>query len=390
MNIPLAEPLVKRFIKEPDNIRSAKTRRDYSTLSSVCGMFCNIFLFAVKLFAGIVTSSIAVISDAFNNLADCASCVITLLGCRFAAKPADKEHPFGHGRMEYLTAMGVSAVILFMGAELLVSSVKKIIKPETTELTALAIVILLVSVGVKLWMFAFNNYLGKRIDSTVLKAVARDSAGDSIATSAAALSLMLSSVSDLPFDGIAGAAVSLLILRSGIEILKETVDELLGRPADSQTVEKIEQLICSHRRVIGVHDILTHNYGPSRIVGSCDVEISDTENIKDAHELVDTIERDITEQLGIAMTIHIDPVAVNDEKTGFYRRKLTELLSSTDERLSFHDLRASVTSDGTRLSFDLSVPYELEMTDRELEQLVKEAFELPPYNAETVMTIDRF
>lgn len=390
MNIPLAEPLVKRFIKEPDNIRSAKTRRDYSTLSSVCGMFCNIFLFAVKLFAGIVTSSIAVISDAFNNLADCASCVITLLGCRFAAKPADKEHPFGHGRMEYLTAMGVSAVILFMGAELLVSSVKKIIKPETTELTALAIVILLVSVGVKLWMFAFNNYLGKRIDSTVLKAVARDSAGDSIATSAAALSLMLSSVSDLPFDGIAGAAVSLLILRSGIEILKETVDELLGRPADSKTVEKIEQLICSHRRVIGVHDILTHNYGPSRIVGSCDVEISDTENIKDAHELVDTIERDITEQLGIAMTIHIDPVAVNDEKTGFYRRKLTELLSSTDERLSFHDLRASVTSDGTRLSFDLSVPYELEMTDRELEQLVKEAFELPPYNAETVMTIDRF
>lgn len=390
MNIPLAEPLVKRFIKEPDNIRSAKTRRDYSTLSSVCGMFCNIFLFAVKIFAGIVTSSIAVISDAFNNLADCASCVITLLGCRFAAKPADKEHPFGHGRMEYLTAMGVSAVILFMGAELLVSSVKKIIKPETTELTALAIVILLVSVGVKLWMFAFNNYLGKRIDSTVLKAVARDSAGDSIATSAAALSLMLSSVSDLPFDGIAGAAVSLLILRSGIEILKETVDELLGRPADSKTVEKIEQLICSHRRVIGVHDILTHNYGPSRIVGSCDVEISDTENIKDAHELVDTIERDITEQLGIAMTIHIDPVAVNDEKTGFYRRKLTELLSSTDERLSFHDLRASVTSDGTRLSFDLSVPYELEMTDRELEQLVKEAFELPPYNAETVMTIDRF
>jgi len=390
VNVPLADLLVRRFVKDPDNARSAVTRRGYSTLSSVCGMFCNILLFAVKLCAGIITSSIAVISDAFNNLADCASCVITLIGCRFAAKPADKEHPFGHGRMEYLTAMGISAVIVFMGIELLVSSVKKIITPEEPSISILALVILAVSVGVKLWMFAFNNDLGKRIDSTVLKAVARDSAGDSVATSAAAVSLILSSFTEFPFDGIAGAAVSLLILRSGVGILKETVDELLGRPADRSTVEEIEKLICSHERVIGVHDILTHNYGPSRIVGSCDVEISDTEDIRTAHDLADTIERDITEQLGIAMTIHIDPVAVNDSHTELYRRKLRELLSEADEQLSFHDLRVSVRDGNTRLSFDLSVPYDFSMTDDELSEFVKDAFSHAPLKAETVMTIDRF
>lgn len=390
MNVPLADLLVRRFVKDPDNARSAVTRRGYSTLSSVCGMFCNILLFAVKLCAGIITSSIAVISDAFNNLADCASCVITLIGCRFAAKPADKEHPFGHGRMEYLTAMGISAVIVFMGIELLVSSVKKIITPEEPSISILALVILALSVGVKLWMFAFNDHLGKRIDSTVLKAVARDSAGDSVATSAAAVSLILSSFTEFPFDGIAGAAVSLLILRSGVGIMKETVDELLGRPADKATVDEIEKLIRSHERVIGVHDILTHNYGPSRIVGSCDVEISDTEDIRTAHDLADTIERDITEQLGIAMTIHIDPVAVNDSHTDLYRRKLTELLSEADEQLSFHDLRVSVRDGNTRLSFDLSVPYEFSMTDDELGEFVKDAFSHAPLKAETVMTIDRF
>lgn len=369
-----ADILADKTIKNADNISDASVRKSYSTLSSVCGMVCNIILFAVKLFAGIITSSIAVMTDAFNNLADCAGCIVTLLGCRMAAKPADKEHPYGHGRMEYLTALGLSALIFIMGAKLIKESVEKMISPAPVKLTVLSFAILIISVAVKLMMFSLNDRLGKRIDSVVLAAVAKDSLGDVAATSAAALSLILSEFTSLPFDGIAGALVSLLILRSGFEIVKDTADELLGSPADPETVDRLEKLICSNERILGVHDILIHSYGPSNIIGSCHAEIADTETFVGAHELVDSVEHEVLEKLGIKLTIHMDPAAVNDSRTAELRRKLGDFLSQTDSRLSFHDLRVCRSPDGDKLSFDLSVPYGFSMSDTELKKAAADVF----------------
>lgn len=312
MKISLTDRLVDRFIKDADNTGDMRIREKYGRLSSICGMICNTLLFVIKLTAGLITASIAVISDAFNNLADCASCFITLLGCRIAAKPADKEHPFGHGRMEYLTALGIAAVIVAMGLQLLRQSLVKVIHPESVRLSLLPFVILLVSIAVKLWMYCFNDRLSRRINSVVLKAVAKDSVGDVAATTATALSLLLTKLTPLPFDGIAGGIVSLLIILSGIEMIRDTVDELLGKSADPETLVKLRELICRSSRVIGVHDIMLHSYGPANTIGSCHVEMSADENFKDAHELVDEIEREIYAQLGISMTIHMDPAGTEE------------------------------------------------------------------------------
>lgn len=303
----LNDMLVKRFIKDADNSGDARVRKRYGTLSSVCGMVCNTLLFVIKLIAGLMTASIAVISDAFNNLADCASCFITLLGCRMAAKPADKEHPFGHGRMEYLTALGIAAVIVAMGLKLLKESAVKIVRPDDVRLSLVSFGILIISILIKLWMYSFNSGLGKRINSVVLKAVAKDSVGDAAATSATALSLLLTKLTPLPFDGIAGAIVSLLIIISGFGIIKDTVDELLGKSASPEMMSQLEQLITRSDRVIGVHDIMLHSYGPANMIGSCHVEMRGDENFRDAHELVDEIEHEIYAQFGISMTIHMDP-----------------------------------------------------------------------------------
>jgi cation diffusion facilitator family transporter len=388
LKAPFSDILVKKFIKSPDSSGDPSTRKRYSELSSICGIFCNIFLFICKLAVGIFSASIAVISDAFNNLSDCASCILTLIGCRIAAKPADKEHPFGHGRMEYLTALGISAVIVAVGVKLLEESVNKILHPQDITINAISIAILILSVLIKLWMFLFNSGLGERIGSVVLKAVAKDSIGDAAATSSAIISLFLTQLTSLPFDGIAGALVSVLILRNGICIIRDTIDELLGKPADADTVQNIKELVCRHERILGVHDIIIHTYGPAKIYGSCHVEISEQENFKEAHDLVDSIERELSGKLGISMTIHMDPTAVNDETTDKYKAILGNILPDIDERLSFHDLRVARHEDVPCLIFDLHVPYELKMSDSELLAGINEALSRRG-NVTANITIDR-
>ena len=371
---------------DPGNI---SVRRKYGTVSSIFGIVCNSVLFAVKLAVGFLTSSVAVISDAFNNLSDFASCVISLIGVRLASKPADKEHPFGHGRMEYLTALWLSVGIIVMGLRLLEESVLKVIHPDSVETGAVTFVILIAAVLVKFIMYRFNTVLGNRINSVVLKAAAKDSLGDAAATSAITLSLLLGTFIDLPLDGIAGAVVSLLILRTGTEIIRDTTDELIGKPADEDMKSRIRRLAAGYDRILGIHDIVLHSYGPTKLMGSCHAEISDKEDFRDAHELADALEREIYDTLGINITIHTDPVAVDDEKTAHYRARLAEILEKLGGDISFHDLHAVSENGKDRISFDLSVPFDVKTADDELKEAINKALSDEPCPVRTLIIIDR-
>ncbi|MBE6861902.1 MAG: cation transporter, partial [Ruminococcus sp.] len=248
--------LVKAFVKNHENISESRVRGAYGTLSSIVGIICNILLFVLKYIMGTLSNSIAVVSDAFNNLSDSASCIVTLLGYKMSAKPADKDHPFGHGRMEYLTSLIIAAVILLMGVELFRDSVGKIIHPEEVKFRVIVLVSLILSVAVKLWMARFNTILGRKISSTAMLATAKDSRNDVIATIATIISLVASLFTDLPVDGVMGIIVSVFVLKAGLEIIMETVDELLGKPADPETVKEITRLVCCDDRIQGIHDLI--------------------------------------------------------------------------------------------------------------------------------------
>ncbi len=381
--------LVKTFIKNSQDINNPRVRGKYGTLSSVTGIVCNLILFSLKYIMGTLSGSIAVISDAFNNLSDCASCIVTLLGYKMASKPADKDHPFGHGRMEYLVSLVIAAVIFFMGLELLKSSLKKLFQPEKVDFSLIVLMSLALSAGLKLWMAHFNTVLGNKLKSSVMLATAKDSRSDVIATSAAMLSVICSAVTDAPVDGIAGAAVSVFILKSGYDIIKDTVDELLGKPAPAEIIEKIRELVCSDERIIGIHDLIIHSYGPGHMIGSCHAEIRSDENILAAHDLIDRIEREIHKQLRIMMTIHMDPIEVDNEQIQACRELLSGALKQMDEGLSFHDLRVVTGDTHINLIFDLVVPFECDKTDDELKEQIDDLLSGTDKDYYTVITFDR-
>lgn len=381
--------LVKIFIKNSEDISNPRVRGKYGTLSSVTGIVCNLILFALKYIMGTLSGSIAVISDAFNNLSDCASCIVTLLGYKMASKPADKDHPFGHGRMEYLVSLVIAAVIFVMGLELLKSSLKKLFKPEEVDFSLIVLISLAVSAGLKLWMAHFNTVLGNKLKSSVMLATAKDSRSDVIATSAAMLSVICSAVTDAPVDGIAGAAVSVFILKSGYDIIKDTVDELLGKPAPAEITEKIREIVCSDERITGIHDLIIHSYGPGHMIGSCHAEIRSDENILAAHDLIDRIEREIHKQLRIMMTIHMDPIETDNEQIKVCRELLSGALKQMDEGLSFHDLRVVTGDTHINLIFDLVVPFECDKTDDELKEQIDKLLMGTDRDYYTVITFDR-
>lgn len=366
----LSKLLIKKFT--PEHIDTPKARAACTALSSVTGIICNIFLFVLKLSAGMLSGSVSIVSDAFNNLSDCASCIVALLGGYFAAKPADKDHPFGHGRLEYLAAMLIAVLILFVGIELLTDSVSKIITPAAPEFSLPALAVLIISILVKLWMSIFGTRLGRLSGSSVILASAKDSRNDIIATSAAAAALIASEFTSLPVDGIAGVLVSLFILKCGFDIIKDTVDDLLGKPADSDTVKQIRAIILAHEKVIDVHDLIIHNYGPSHIMGSCHVEVDGEESFCAVHELVDHIEKRILEDTRISMTIHMDPAAPECARTIECREFITKLLSGLDAGLSFHDLRLTERENGTEVSFDLVVPFGCRYKNEQLRSIIAE------------------
>ncbi len=364
----LIEILLRKWLhgKYPD-ANDASVRKVYGTCSSIIGICCNILLFLIKYAVGTLSGSIAIVSDAFNNLSDCASCLVTLFGYRLAAKPADKEHPFGHGRMEYFASLGISVIIALMGFELLRNAVEKLVHPQPVVFHVVTLLVLLLSIGVKFWMMYFNTVLGKRIRATAMLATAKDSRNDAIATSVTALALVTSLVTDAPVDGIVGIGVSLVILKSAVDIIRETVSDLLGRPAEPEVVQKLKELVLSKPGIEGVHDILIHNYGAGNQIGSCHVEVRSDADFVTIHGIVDMIEREIYETMRIRMTIHMDPIELNNVEVDRYRALAQQILKSLDPALSLHDFRMVPGEKNKRLVFDVVMPFSCSYTEEEIE-----------------------
>ena len=381
--------LVKKFIKNHEDINDPNVRQKYGTLSSITGMICNIILFLLKYIMGSLSNSISIISDAFNNLSDCAGCLVTLLGYKLAAKPADKDHPFGHGRIEYLTSLIIAVLVILVGIELLKSSIIKIITPEEVKFSIIALTALIFSITVKLWMSFFNTKLGNKINSTVLMATAKDSRSDVIATTATLIALIASIFTKLPIDGFMGIIVSIFILKAGYEIVKDTVDELLGKPADAELVEKIKNCVLKNEKILGIHDLVIHNYGPGNMIGSCHVEVACTENIMVVHNIVDDIEREIYKQLKVVMTIHMDPIEINDELTNEAKSLVLKILNSIDPSLSIHDFRLVHGETHTNLIFDILVPYECKLDNDTIKNIIDENLSKKETKYYTIIVFDR-
>ena len=366
--------------------QAPETRRRCGVLSGGTGIGLNLLLFLGKLLAGVTTASIAITADAFNNLTDAASSIVTLVGFRLAGQEADEEHPFGHGRMEYLAGLAVSALILLVGVELAKSSLTKIIHPEPVDFSVLSAVILAVSVAVKLWMFWFNRGLSRAIQSAALSATAADSLSDAVATTTLLLGLLAGHFFSLPLDGWLGLAVAVFILRAGWSAARDTIDPLLGAQPDPDVVADIEALILSHPPVLGIHDLVIHDYGPGRRMMSVHAEVPARSELVEVHDVIDHIERELGERFGLEAVIHLDPVEPEDP----YTRRLLSLASQAarelDPAASIHDLRR--TPEGA-VSFDVVAPYDVALTDEEVRAaLTRRLEELEP-GLRPVIGVDR-
>lgn len=380
--------LVRKFVRNPENISDPEVRRRYGSLSSMTGIFCNIFLFALKYAMGSISGSISIVSDAFNNLSDCAGCIVTLLGYKIAAKPADKDHPFGHGRMEYLTALFIAALILIVAFELLKNSFEKILHSQKVVFSTIVMISLIVSILVKLWMAAFNRKLGRKIDSMVMLATSKDSLTDVIATSATCISLISALFTSLPIDGVMGIAVSLFILKSGIDIVRDTVDKLLGSPADPETVAAIKELTEQYDKIIGIHDLVIHNYGSGNMIGSFHAEVKSTEDFIEVHDMIDRLEREIYERLKIIITIHMDPIETDNAHINSLREMVMDIVKGIDMTLNIHDFRAVSGETHTNLIFDVVVPYDCKYNNEDIRHIIDEKLGEMDENYYAIITFD--
>ena len=340
-------------------------------LSGGVGIALNLLLFLGKLLAGLLTASIAVTADAFNNLSDAASSVVTLIGFRLAGREADEEHPFGHGRIEYLAGLAVSALILLVGVELAKSSLIKIFRPEPVDFSVLSAVILAVSVGVKLWMFWFNRGLSRAIQSAALSATAADSLSDAVATTTLLLGLLAGHFLNLPLDGWLGLAVALFILRAGWGAAKDTIDPLLGRPMDPELAADIDRIVLSHDYILGIHDLVYHDYGPGRAMMSFHAEVPAGADLLEVHDVIDHIERELKAKHHIETSIHMDPV-VRDERTEALRQQVKEIAQDIGPVLTIHDFRITAGPIHTNLLFDVVVPYGFPLSDGQVRSALTE------------------
>lgn len=351
--------LVRLFIRTPDGT-DEKTRFAYGKLAGGTGIACNVLLFFIKLAAGLLASSVAIIADAFNNLSDAGSSIVTLLGFKLSAAPADREHPFGHGRMEYLSALAVAALIMVAGFELALSSAEKIFAPSLPQVNFLTLGILVLSMAVKLWMALFYRRIGKKIDSETLVAACADSRNDVICTGVVLVSAAVSMAFGLAVDGYVGVLVALFVLFSGFSIMRETVSPLLGQAPDPTLVKEISDTVLSFDGIVGMHDLMVHNYGPGRVIVSLHAEVPCDVPITKSHDVVDCAERELKEKFHVSACIHLDPVDVADPRTKELKRVAQKILKEVDERLSLHDFRVVPGDTHTNLIFDMVVPFELE------------------------------
>lgn len=369
----MTELLLRIFIKTDEKQKDASVHAAVGKLAGIVGIICNFFLSACKLTVGLIAGSVSITADALNNLSDCISSLITLLGFRMAQRPADQEHPYGHARMEYITGMIISLLILMMGVELVRSSAEKIFHPAELELDTAAFIILIISILVKLWMYRFNRTLGAKIRSASLYATAADSRNDAVATAAVLLGCVVNRIWQINVDGYVGMAVALFILYSGINIAKETAAPLLGNQADSDTVKEISDLILSHDKILGIHDLLIHDYGPGKCYASVHAELSAEEDPLICHDIIDDIECDAADQLNIHLVIHYDPVVLNDSEWNRQKAITEAVIRELDPDFSMHDFRLVKGAAQTKIVFDLQVPYAMNGQYRALKEQIDTA-----------------
>lgn len=386
----MTEFLVNKFIKDSANIESTEVRTRYGMLASVVGIFCNVLLFSVKLAIGLILSSLAVTADAFNNLSDAASSIISFVGVKMAGKPADAEHPFGHGRIEYIAALIVSFLVIEVGFTFFKSSISKIMHPEEITFDPVPFIILILSILVKLWMAFFNNKLGKRIDSKVMLATAADSLGDVITTSATVISIVICHFTSINVDAIAGLIVSGIVIWSGVSIAKDTLEPLMGQRVPSELYQKITDMVESYEGIVGAHDLIVHNYGPNRSMATIHAEVPNDVSIEASHEIIDRIERDAKKELNILLVIHMDPVEMRDEEVLELRDKTSHIVHALDPELHFHDFRVLKENEQKNLIFDLVVPdsYTEKDANRVMHQLIALLHEMEK-NVDCIITLDR-
>lgn len=373
----MTEFLVRTFVKNYKNTKDIQVRTSYGVMVSVVGILCNILLFGAKIFAGLLVNSISVMADAFNNLSDAASSIIGFVGVRMAGKPADEDHPFGHGRVEYIAAFIVAFMVIQVGFSLFKTSFGKVMNPEEMSFQAVTVVILILSVFVKLWLGFFNRKLGERIQSSVMKATAADSLGDVVTTTATILSVAVYGIWGLNIDGIVGLIVSVAVMLAGVKIAKETLTPLIGEPIDPKLYLEITEFVESYEGIIGSHDLIVHNYGPSRSMASIHAEVPNDVNVEISHEVVDRIEREALKKFGIFLVIHMDPVETKNSRVMEFGSMLENVIHGVDPRISFHDFRLIDGQEQINLIFDLVFPREYDKKKRERlkEEIIKKVTE---------------
>ena len=381
--------LSRFFIKNHNDHSSPVVRRAFGTLCGIVGIVLNIILFLIKLLAGTISNSIAITADAFNNLSDAGSSLITLIGFKLSGKKPEPEHPFGHGRIEYITGLIVAFIIILMGFELLTSSVSKIISPQPVEFSLLPLLILIVSIFIKLYMAFYNTNVGKKINSSTLKATATDSLSDSIATFAVLVSTLISHFLNINIDGYTGVLVAGFILFAGYNAAKDTISPLLGQSPDPEFVKKVEDIVMSHDVAVGIHDLIVHDYGPGRQIISLHVEVPGNADIFEAHDEIDLIERTLKEKLSCEATIHMDPVVTDDEAINELKAVVCTLVKDIDKRVTIHDFRMVSGPTHTNLIFDVVVPFSIKMTDEQIKEKIGQL--VSDYNSSyfTVITVDK-
>lgn len=385
----MTELLVKTFVKDYQNTEEAKVRTAYGVLASLVGIVCNLLLFGGKLAVGLVLHSVSVMADAFNNLSDAASSVIGFIGVKMAEKPADEEHPFGHGRIEYIAALIVSFLVIEVGFTFFKNAIAKIRTPEELSFNLISMGILLASVAVKLWLSFFNKKLGKRINSTVMQATATDALGDVLTTLATMGSILFFYFTKINIDGYVGLAVSMLVMWAGVGIAKDTLEPLIGQSVDPKLYREISEFVESYDGILGSHDLIVHNYGPTKSLASIHAEVPNNVDIETSHEIIDRIERDAAKKLGIFLVIHMDPVETADAQVAEVKAEVQEVLHQMDERLSLHDFRMVDGEKWINLIFDVVVPFSYGENDRpKLREAIEEEVRSLDERYHCVITFD--
>ena len=378
--------LSKMFVKNPE---SEEGRKAYGTLCSIVGIMLNVLLFVGKYVAGVISCSVAITADAFNNLSDAGSSFITLVGFLFAGKEPDLDHPFGHGRFEYISGFVVSMAILFMGFELMKSSIIKIIHPEPVDTSMVAMVILMVSILVKVYMAIYNRSVGRKIHSAAMSATAKDSLSDSLSTTFVLLAMLVMKYADINIDGICGVLVSLFIFYAGIAAAKETLDPLLGLPPEQEFVDRIEELVMAHDMIVGIHDVVVHDYGPGRRMISLHAEVPGDRNIFEIHDLIDCIEKELNKTLQCESVIHMDPIETDNEEVAKMKALVAQEIVKIDDKITIHDFRMVTGETHTNLIFDAVVPFGTKMTVKDVKKSIEEMVESMGGNYYAVVHIDQ-